>query len=124
MVGGHGLKMMFVEGNNTASNEENSKPTTVHVSHCNMRPPSPYLSPPPPAPPRLLFRYLLVCVYIYLFCLAGKRVNYALEHVESKFDVARTIGGALMCLTVPLATYQVGLSVAMVIGTTGHGLEI
>lgn len=46
-------------------------------------------------------------VYVYLFCLAGRRINYALVNVESKFDVARTIGGALMCLTVPLATYQV-----------------
>lgn len=54
-------------------------------------------------------RYILVSVYVYLFCLAGRRVNYALVHVESKFDVARTIGGALMCLTVPLATYQVWL---------------
>lgn len=53
-------------------------------------------------------RYLLVSVYLYLFCLAGRRVNHALVNVESKFDVARTIGGALMCLTVPLATYQVG----------------
>lgn len=46
-------------------------------------------------------------MYAYLFWLAGKRVNYALVHVENKFDVARTLGGALMCLTVPLATYQV-----------------
>lgn len=56
---------------------------------------------PPPA------RYTLLVVYAYLFWLAGQRVNYALEHVENKFDVARTLGGALMCLTVPLATYQV-----------------
>lgn len=48
-------------------------------------------------------------VYAYLFWLAGVRVNYALVHVENKFDVARTLGGALMCLTVPLATYQVSL---------------
>lgn len=52
-------------------------------------------------------RYILVSVYIYLFYLAGKKVNDALVNVKSKFDVARTIGGALMCLTVPLATYQV-----------------
>lgn len=58
---------------------------------------------------KILAWYLLVIVYVYLFCLAGSRVNYALVHVESKFDVARTIGGALMCLTVPLATYQIVL---------------
>lgn len=52
-------------------------------------------------------RYVLLMIYAYLFWLAGKRVNYALVHVENKFDVARTLGGALMCLTVPLATYQV-----------------
>ena len=52
-------------------------------------------------------RYMLLLVYAYLFWLAGQRVNYALVHVENKFDVARTLGGALMCLTVPLATYQV-----------------
>eukprot|EP00903_Cladosiphon_okamuranus_P008499 g8165.t2 len=53
--------------------------------------------------------YMLVLVYAYLFFLAGQRVNYALVHVENKFDVARTLGGALMCLTVPLATYQIVL---------------
>ncbi|CAM9848038.1 unnamed protein product, partial [Hapterophycus canaliculatus] len=54
-------------------------------------------------------RYILLVVYAYLFWLAGVRVNYALVHVENKFDVARTLGGALMCLTVPLATYQIVL---------------
>lgn len=52
-------------------------------------------------------RYVLVAVYLYLFYVAGNKVNHALVTVESKLDVARTIGGALMCLTVPLATYQV-----------------
>lgn len=54
---------------------------------------------------------MLLLVYAYLFWLAGQRVNYALVHVENKFDVARTLGGALMCLTVPLATYQVRIRV-------------
>ena len=64
------------------------------------------MSRPVPSPP-VPARYMLLLVYVYLFWLAGQRVNYALENVENKFDVARTLGGALMCLTVPLATYQV-----------------
>ncbi|CAM9401455.1 unnamed protein product [Ectocarpus sp. 8 AP-2014] len=55
---------------------------------------------------KILAWYMLLLVYAYLFWLAGQRVNYALVHVENQFDVARTLGGALMCLTVPLATYQ------------------
>ncbi|CAM9524981.1 unnamed protein product [Pylaiella littoralis] len=58
---------------------------------------------------KILAWYVLLMIYAYLFWLAGKRVNYALVHVENKFDVARTLGGALMCLTVPLATYQIVL---------------
>lgn len=58
---------------------------------------------------KVLTWWALVCIYVYLLCLAGRRVNYALVNVESKLDVARTIGGALMCLTVPLATYQIVL---------------
>ncbi|CAB1116224.1 unnamed protein product [Ectocarpus sp. CCAP 1310/34] len=58
---------------------------------------------------KILAWYMLLLVYAYLFWLAGQRVNYALVHVENKFDVARTLGGALMCLTVPLATYQIVL---------------
>lgn len=60
-----------------------------------------------------------MCIYVYLLCLAGRRVNYALVNVESKLDVARTIGGALMCLTVPLATYQVITVPAFNIGIPG-----
>jgi hypothetical protein len=52
----------------------------------------------------------MVMLYLYGAVLAARRVKSVFAAADVQYDVALTLGGALTCLTVPLATLLVSIS--------------
>jgi hypothetical protein len=55
-------------------------------------------------------RWIMIMLYLYGAVLAARRVKSVFAAADVQYDVALTLGGALTCLTVPLATLLVSLS--------------